>query len=131
MSEKKSSIKKETVDFVHPASERKRPKRKIGAEPLINRSEEGIKRHVTFLCTDHGLTLYIDDNHDITFKNNQFVTDFDEDIEFIRTHSAFGLDVFEGEYPPDVEAKMKEEKEALQPFSEEAEMKKYMHEMEG
>lgn len=76
-------------------------------------SSENLKgqgNQITFLSTKKSLMLFADDVTYIVFKNYVFTTNNPETIEYLRSHEAYGNDIFEGDYPDHVKKAIAEKR---------------------
>jgi len=84
-----------------------------------NRRSTVLKKHVaewldgdaiskTFVATKKEMMLFYTEHEYIAFKNNVFRTNVPKAIEYIKTHPAFNIDIFENAYPEHIKKKMEE-----------------------
>ena len=81
--------------------------RKVGEERL------GGLEQITFLSKAKNFTVFRDGNDYIVFRNYLFITDNPVNIDFLRNSPYFGLEIFEGEYPPEVVKEIEEKNKYL------------------
>lgn len=101
------------------SDEKKKPKHK--GTPKIRRGRrygvttgDGKKgAYIRFLSDKKELTLTMGDAELLKFAQHEFTTDDQEEIDFIRSHPAFGQNIWEGEYPKEVMEKFKQENDLL------------------
>lgn len=70
----------------------------------------GDAKQVVFLSRAREAMFFINEHEYIQFRNNTFVTNKPEAIGFLREHSAFGLELFEKEFPQHIKQQREEQK---------------------
>jgi len=75
----------------------------------------------TFKSYHRGTILFITPDDYIKFVNHLYITNDEEIAEKIRNHPAFGKEVFEGEFPPEIIERFKKAKEYITYVNPEAE----------
>lgn len=75
---------------------------------------------ITFYSINKNMVLYANEECFIEFKNFEYKTDNEFDIDFIRKSPLFGRDVFEGQYPTHVLEMFKQRSKDFHDTPEEA-----------
>lgn len=73
-------------------------------------------KNVRFVSTVRELILYRDERNFIQFKNNSYISNKPEEIEFIKSSAAFGHSVWEGFFPPHIQKARDERAKERSPY---------------
>lgn len=88
--------------------------RKMGRN--VSRGEDTATK---FYSVSKNTVLYADNDCYIEFKNYEYVTDNEFDIDFIKRSPLFGRDIFEGQYPKHILEMFRQRRQDLHDFPEE------------
>lgn len=75
------------------------------------------KKDVVFKSLHRNTIIFKTPTKYIKFTGHLYRTDDEEIIEYLRNHKAFGTEIFEGEFPPDIQEKFRKDKEFIRTFN--------------
>lgn len=83
--------------------------KKVGREPGLKDEEKAVR----FKSYIKELVLFKDGHEMIQFSQHEYVTNNEEDINFIKNSPAFGAGIWEGKFPQSVINKFDDDKKNL------------------